>query len=133
MSTITWKEERFLQVPLTSDEVRSRGEQLADAVCERSVILERQKAEKERMRDELEAIDGRIRRLAAVVSDGVEERSVPVEVRVNLVLGLLEEIRIDTGEIVKSRAATEEDKRRAQARAQTAMPWGAQPGSEPGA
>lgn len=125
MSTLNWKETRFLQVPLTDAEIQARGEQLANAIKERDDLEVTQKAEKDRMKDDMSAVEGRIHSLARVVSERVEERSVQVELRCNLGLGLVEEVRCDTGEVIKSRAATKEDKLRAQIEAQTEIPGGA--------
>lgn len=122
MSVLTWKETRFLQVPLTSDEIRERGEQLANLIKERDELEVEQKATRDRMKSAMDSVEGRIHRIARVVNERVEERSVQVELRCNLALGLVEEVRIDTGEIVTSRAATKEDKLRAQVEAQTELP-----------
>ena len=67
MSTLTWKETRFLQVPLTADEIRERGEQLANLVRERGELQVTQKAERDRMRTERDRVEGRIHRIAGVV------------------------------------------------------------------
>ena len=128
MNTLTWKETRFLSVPLTPEEIRQRGEQLANLVKECAELEVQQKAERERMKEALGAVEGRITSLARIVNERVEERSVQVEMRCNLALGLVEEVRIDTGEVVSSRAATKEDKLRAQVEAQESIP-----GTEPGA
>jgi hypothetical protein len=52
----------------------------------------------------------------------VEERSVEVEIRLNVGLRMVEEVRLDTGEIVTTRHATEDDKLRAAARIQPGLP-----------
>jgi len=52
----------------------------------------------------------------------VEERSVPVEIRVDLGLRMVEEIRSDTGEIMHTRPVTEEDTLRARIEAQATIP-----------
>jgi glutamate-1-semialdehyde aminotransferase len=117
MSTpLTWKETRFLKVPLTDDEIQARGEQLAKLVDEEADMFAGHKTVRDAMREEADRMHGQIRRLAAIVRERVEERSVEIELRVNLTLGLVEEVRTDSGEIVKSRGVTEEDKLRAQLR-----------------
>lgn len=126
MASLTWKESRFLSVPLQPEEIQARGEQLADLVKERDELEVEQKKERERMKDALEGITGRIRHLAKIVNDRVEERSVQVEVRYNSALNMVEEVRIDTGEVIKTRNVTQEDKIRASAEAQTIIP-----GTEP--
>jgi hypothetical protein len=91
-------------------------------IKERDELEVAQKAEKDRMKSSMDSVEGRIHRIARVVNERVEERSVSVELRCNLTLGLVEEVRVDTGEIVVSRAATKEDKLRAQVEAQTELP-----------
>lgn len=120
--TLTWKETRFLSVPLTPAEIQQRGEQLANLVKERNELDTTQSAEKKRMKEAMEGLDGQIASTAAIVNSRVETRSVQVEMRCNLTLGMVEEVRIDTGEVVTSRAATKEDKIRAQVEAQTEIP-----------
>lgn len=119
---ITWKETRFLNVPLAPDEIQARGEQLADLIEDRDALELEHKKQKDQMKDALAGVDGRIRHLAKVVSERVEERSVPVEVRYNSMLHLIEEVRVDTGEIVTSRQPSPEDKIRAQAHSQMPIP-----------
>ena len=132
-SSITWKETRFLKVPLSPDEVRARGEQLANILKSIDDTEATQKAEKERMKDAMNALTGQCHRLASIVRDGVEERAVEVEMRVDLGLRLVEEIRLDTGEVVSTRGVTEDDKVRAQQRAQTEIPGTTKAEGEPGA
>jgi hypothetical protein len=122
MSTLIWKETRFLKVPLTPDEVRARGEQLANFVKERDELVREHTKVKKRMADDAKGADGRIYHTAQIVNERMEERSVTVEMRCHLGLGLVEEVRTDTGEILVSRAATPDDKLRAQAEAQMPLP-----------
>ena len=89
---------------------------------ERGELQVTQKADRDRMRTEMDSVEGRIHRIAGVVNERVEERSVQVELRCNLTLGLVEEVRCDTGEIVASRGVTKEDKLRAQVEAQVDLP-----------
>ncbi len=122
MATIRWTESRFLRVPLTEDEQRERGQQLARAFQELGDAETTHKTEKDRMKDVEGRIAGHISKLATIVREGFEERSVPVEMRIDVGLGMVEEIRTDTGEVVRTREATRDDKMRAQALAQTEIP-----------
>lgn len=119
---LTWKETRFLPVPLTAEEVGARGEQLADLITDRDELEAAHKKEKDRMKSAVEEIEGRIRHLAKVVNERVEERSVTVEVRFNTRLNMIEEVRTDSGEIIVTRAPQAEDKVRAAAERQTKIP-----------
>ena len=73
-------------------------------------------------KDDMDAVEGKIQKLARIVNERVEERSIQVEMRCNVALGLIEEVRSDTGEVIVSRTATKEDKLRAQVEAQTDIP-----------
>lgn len=115
LNRLTWKEWRFLPVALGDDEVRARGEQLADTVRRRNDLEIEQATEKKAMKEALDGIESEISKLAMVVNERRETRSVEVEIRANLAIGLAEEVRTDTGEIIKSRALDEKDKMRAQA------------------
>lgn len=129
MAEITWRETRFLPVPLTPDEVRQRGEQLADVVKESDELAAAHKKERDRMKQAEEMAESRIRHLAKIVNDRVEERSVQVELRYNTGLNMIEEVRTDTGEVMKTRAPSQEDKVRASAEQQTRIPGTEAPGS----
>ena len=114
LNRLTWKEWRFLPVALTNDEVRARGEQLADTVYRRRALEADQAAEKKAMKDELDGLAVEIEALATTVNDRREIRSVEVQIRANLTLGMAEEVRTDTGEITTTRPLDEKDKMRAQ-------------------
>ena len=114
LDRLTWKEWRFLPVALKDDEVRARGEQLADTITRRRALEVEQAAEKKAMKDALDEIDAEIGKLATTVSERREVRSVEIEVRANLTLGIAEEIRTDTGEITTTRPLDVKDKMRAQ-------------------
>jgi len=122
MPTIKWTESRFLRVPLTPDEQRERGQQLARAFAELADAQARHKTARDHQKDEENQIEGRIAKLASIVREGFEERAVPVEMRIDVGLGMVEEVRTDTGEIVKTREATRDDKVKAQALSQSEIP-----------
>lgn len=130
-NTITWKETRFLKVPLTPEEVRARGEQLAGALDDAEKLDAEHKAERDRQKVAMGALEGRIHHLGRVIREGVEERSVEVEMRVDLGLRLVEEVRLDTGEIVQSRSVTEDDQVRARLHLQTEIPGMSARGDDP--
>ena len=115
LNRLTWTEWRFLPVALKDDEVRARGEQLADTIYRLRSLEVEQATAKKAMKDALDEIDAEIGKLATVVNERREVRSVEVEVRANLTLGMAEEVRRDTGEITTTRPLDEKDKMRAQA------------------
>lgn len=114
MSTLTWKESRYLKCPLTDDEVRERGQALAHAIKQRDELAAEQMVAKNSMKDAMQTAEGAVAKLAHIVNERTEERTVQVELRVNLGLRLVEEVRMDSGEIIATRTVTEDDKLRAQ-------------------
>ena len=119
LNSLTWKEWRFLPVALGDDEVRARGEQLADTVQRRNTLEIEQAGAKKAMKEDLDGVDAEVTKLALIVSERSEVRSVEVEIRANLSIGLAEEVRTDTGEIIRSRPLDEKDK----LRSQTGLPF----------
>ena len=115
MGGLTWKESRFLMCPLTDNEVRARGEALADAVQRADRLAAENKAAKDTMKTEEAEIEAEIGKLAQIVATRSEQRSVEVELRANFTLRLVEEIRTDTGETIRTRDVEERDKLRMQA------------------
>lgn len=122
MPSITWTETQFLKVPLTDTDVQARGEQLAKELHNLRDLRAEHKTAKDAMKNAEESGEGRVAQLARIVRDRVEERSVPVEIRVDLGLRMVEEIRSDTGEIMHTRPVTEEDTLRARIEAQATIP-----------
>lgn len=122
-NAITWTETRYLSVPLTPDELRERGELLADLVRSAAAMEAEHTDQRKAMKDDEKTLDGRVQHLAGVVNARAEERSVRVEVRYNPTLALIEEVRTDTGEVVETRQPTADDKARAQMAAQPELVW----------
>lgn len=114
MSDATWKESRILPVTLTPDDVRERGELLARELETLTNMETQQTAEKKEMKDDLDTQYGQVNQLARVVRDRLEQRPVECECRLNMALGLVEEVRTDTGEIITTRNFRESDKLRLQ-------------------
>ena len=114
MPDATWKESRILPVTLTPDEVRERGELLARELERFSELEADQASQKKEMKDALDTQYGQVNQLARVVWDRLEQRPVECECRLNMALGLVEEVRTDTGEIITTRNFREADKLRLQ-------------------
>ena len=94
IQTITWKETRYLLVPLTDDEIRARGEQLAKEIADLRDMRAEHKSQKDR------------RPRVAEYAPQPRPRHPSV------------------GEVIQTRGVTEEDKVRAQMEAQTTFPIG---------
>lgn len=114
MSEIVWRETRYLPVPLTPEELCERGEMLAKLLADGAELAAQHKKSRDAMKEAETQLDGQIGATAAVIRERVETRPVPVELRCILALGLVEMIRTDTGEHLGTRAATPDDKARAQ-------------------
>lgn len=114
MADATWKESRILPVALTPDEVRERGRMLARELGEMQQLEADQASQRKEMKEDLEEQSGKVSGLGRVVREGLEHRPVECECRLNMALGLVEEIRLDTGEIIASRSFRESDKLRLQ-------------------
>jgi hypothetical protein len=99
----------YLPVRLSPDELRERGEALAH----HRGLAERHNAQAAEVKAELkkraESIESEISRLAAVIRGKAEARPVVVEVRLTKKPGWVEEVRIDTGEVIASRHGTPEE------------------------
>ncbi|MCC6989914.1 MAG: hypothetical protein IT181_12995 [Acidobacteria bacterium] len=104
---------QVLTCQLTDDEQRERGRQLAEAL--RAVGEEEldQKAQKERMKERLEALHGEVTRLGGIVRAGEEERAVQVRLELDDEKGMVHSVRLDTGELFHSRPMTQQEKQRA--------------------
>lgn len=96
---------QVLPVQLQPDELRERGSSLART----REAAEVHEAQAKLARDELKAreneLDAEMGRLARIIRDGCEYREVPVEVRLALKAGYVDEVRVDTGEVLSTRRA----------------------------
>jgi hypothetical protein len=122
MGDITWKETRFMRVPLTDEELRARGEQLATELHRLREMEADHAAQKKEMKEDEASQAEAVDRVARIVRDRAEERSVEIELRYHLGSNLLQEIRLDTGEVTATREATKDDQQRASLHAQTTIP-----------
>lgn len=98
----------LLPVQLTDDEVRERGRELAQRIQARAAEAAEQKRLKEAMKEALMRLDEQIADLSHRVKSGIEERFVDVQDR--LVDGRVETIRMDTGEVLRTRTATDAER-----------------------
>jgi hypothetical protein len=93
----------YLPCRLTDDELRDKGSELAHA-RETSEKHEAASAEvRKELKDRESMLEGEVSRLARIVRDRQEQRPVCVEVRLAKKAGMVDEVRIDTGEIIATR------------------------------
>lgn len=87
---------------------------MADAVRRADKLAAENKAAKDAMKIAETEIESEIGKLAYIVNTRSEQRSVEVELRANFTLRLVEEVRTDTGETIRTRDVEERDKLRMQ-------------------
>jgi hypothetical protein len=102
--------EEHLPVKLTPDEVRERGRELALKVEERAREEEDQKAAKGQMKSALDDMSRKIGELSRIVRTGEEPRFVAVEHRLTENGTMVESVRVDTGETLRSRRASDSER-----------------------
>jgi hypothetical protein len=97
-------ETKLLPVKLGNDELLIRGRELADACADLADIEGRKKTAAAAFKEEIEAADALIARLSRIVKDKAEYREVEVREVRNEERMTMDTIRLDTGEVVGSRA-----------------------------
>lgn len=102
-----------LDCVLTEDEQRERGQQLAESVKAVSDLERDQKDVKASMKEAMEDAEAERERLALIVRDGKEPRTVPVRLDYDDQRGMVHKTRLDTGELIGTRPMTDEEKQRA--------------------
>jgi hypothetical protein len=93
-----------LPCKLNDDEVRRKGEELALARKKHHEVADEAKSSAAEFKDRLKKIDTQIDLLAEQVRSKRETREVEVIERKDLDAAMVETIRTDTGEIVRARA-----------------------------
>lgn len=95
-----------LPCALNPDEVRRKGEELAQARKQYIETSEAAKAAAAGFKDKLKALDKDIDELAEQIRSRRETRPVEVIERRDPELAMIETVRVDTGEVVRARAMT---------------------------
>jgi len=103
----------LLDCKLTQEEQLERGQQLADAITAVDTEEAAQKTAKDKMKESLAALASEVNRLVPIVHDGIEKRQVSVRIDYDDTSLMVHKTRLDTGELVASRAMTEEERQRA--------------------
>lgn len=97
------RETRMLAIQLDADQVRERGNELAHTIQEIEMEDTRQTALKSQMKATMTGLEARQTKLASVVVNRVEYQDVEVEVQFSESGGVVQEVRTDTGEIIRTR------------------------------
>lgn len=95
-----------LPVQLSNDEVRLKGEELAQQRKAWEAKKAERKAVAARLKEELDELDDKICTLADQVKNRREHRDVEVAELKDFEQGKVDTVRSDTGEVVRSRAMT---------------------------
>ena len=92
-----------LWVDLTPAEFNAKAKELAEKQEELSLERESQKEQKTEMKRRVELIEQARAELSRVVRKGAEEREVQIEQHADDKRGVLQYVRMDTGEVFKER------------------------------
>ncbi len=92
-----------LWVELTAAEFHAKAKELAEKQEELQLERDSQKEQKTEMKRRLELIEGARAELSRVVRKGAEEREVQIELHADDKRGVLQYVRMDTGEVFKER------------------------------
>lgn len=99
----------MLPVKLTEKEVQVRGSKLALTRQEAEQHTERSKALRAELIAKRDELDSEIGHLAKVVREKTEDREVECEVRMSKKDGCVDEIRLDTMEVIATRPIKDEE------------------------
>ena len=100
---------QLLPVRLTREEIAGYAKELADAWNNMGYEQKLQKTAKDQMKARISEIQAELNHLSLVVSSGTDYRNVEVEATL-LDNGQVQEVRLDTGEIIKTRVPYESER-----------------------
>lgn len=100
----------ILPVRLSDNEIKLRGEKLADLLREIGVLDEEKKLESKKYSDKIKEKEIEANEVADAIRSGQEDRDVEIERRPDYTKEVVEVIRLDTGEIIASEPMTDEDR-----------------------
>ena len=104
------RETRLLDIHLNADQVRERGNALAHTIQEIEMEDSRQTALKSQMKATMTGLEAKQTKLASVVVNRVEYQDVEVEVQFSEGEGVVQEVRTDTGEIIRTRPLRDDER-----------------------
>lgn len=100
----------FLKCILTQDERNTLGDDLAQQYIDIQQLEEQKKSATSNFKAKIDAATADASQKARVLKDGYEMRDVEVETRYDASIGLAIIVRKDTGEIIKQRPLTQEER-----------------------
>jgi len=111
-TTLLYSESRYLPVKLTPSELLDRVDQLSETFRLAGQLEARHEAEKARMKAELKDMEARQIRETKIIESRHEDRRVDVRHILDASAVLVREVRQDTGEVLRERAATRDELQR---------------------
>lgn len=111
-TTLLHEEGRYLPVKLTPQELLDKVDQFSETLRLEGQVKARHDAEKARMKDEVDTMTARRKREAEIIESRHEDRRVPVHHILFAAATTVREVRQDTGEVLRERAATREELQR---------------------
>lgn len=103
---------RELTVSLTKDEIADRAKRMSHKLAERDIKEQVIREDAKRQKTVLKDMETEVRRLSNSVRDGAELRTVQCERRCNYSTGRVQDVRLDTGEILSERDMTEDERQK---------------------
>lgn len=113
METVIETKTEMLPCELTDSEVMHRGQQAAKLFADRDAIETRLAGHKSVAKQQLEAIEDETAVLMRQIRTRLEDRKVPVIQRENfddVTTPVVETVRIDTGEVIRTRPMTYDER-----------------------
>lgn len=101
---------QWLEVKLTEEEIKKEAKELADAINKQREAEDRLDSIKAQIKGEVTELEGKIKKCATLVNQGKEHRPVPVETIFDYEKDSRTDTRLDTGEVISSRALTKDEK-----------------------
>jgi hypothetical protein len=102
-----------LRCDLTADEIAERAQQSARLVVTIDDLTASMKAEAKRRKSFIEEKEGELRRISAEVRDKATFRDIECERRFDYRMGIVVEVRLDSGEVLNERAMTHHERQMA--------------------
>ena len=104
------KTTKKLPVMLTEDEMRERGEALAESVETTAALTEEKKANDAEINGKIKTSKEITRKLSRIIASKTEDREVECEITKDFERGVVTLHRCDTGEVVETRPMTPDER-----------------------
>lgn len=104
------RHEEPLLCALDDDELRQRGADAARIVSQLDQLDEQRRLAASDFRDRMKELRSKLREISAAVRERQEERMVACETEPNYAAGLMVTVRLDSGEVIRSRPLTSEER-----------------------